>query len=214
MTNNSFLHPIFSKAVYTKALDIDVNKLLTVAKKEKYQVAGYWDSVSNHALASINNTILDKKELSKIKKEIMKEIHFYAHNIMKYKNNFEMTKSWFTKTSTDQVSDYHKHNNSMLSAVLYLKTDDDTGKISFIDHYSNLFQLEVHEHNMWNSTSYTFKPEDGLLLIFKSDTFHKVLKHKSKNDRYSLAMNFIPVGPIGKTTSDSFVNIVKIKNDR
>ena len=212
MIKKSELHPIFSKAIYSKVIDININELLAAAKKEKYITAGNWDSVNNQALISADKTILNKKELSKIKKQLLKEIHFYAHDIMKYKNNFEVTTSWFTKTSNNQISDYHKHNNSMLSAVLYLKTDAKSGQISFIDYYSNLFQLEVHEYNVWNATSYRFKPQDGLLLIFKSDTFHKILKHESKNDRYSLAMNFVPVGPVGQVATDSFVNIVKVGN--
>ena len=39
--------------------------------------------------------------------------------------------------------------------------------------------------------------------------FHKVLRNTSKEDRYSLAMNFIPIGKIGDTNSDSFVNIIQ-----
>ena len=93
--------------------------------------------------------------------------------------------------------------------MLYIKTDENSGKIGFINFSSGLFQLQVTEQNIWNSVGYTFKPSDGLLIVFPSDMFHKVLRNTSKEDRYSLAMNFIPIGKIGDTNSDSFVNILQ-----
>ena len=203
------LYPLFSKLVYTKNINVDTKKILSLAKKEKFKVAGVKDSMSNHAQASVCNTLLDKKSYKFLKEIILKEINFYVHNVMKYKNNFQLTKSWLTKTENNQVSDYHQHNNSFLSAVLYIKTDENSGKIGFINFSSSLFQLQVTEQNIWNSVGYTFKPSDGLLLIFPSDMFHKVLRNTSKEDRYSLAMNFIPIGKIGDTNSDSFVNILQ-----
>ena len=50
---------------------------------------------------------------------------------MRYTNQFKITTSWFTKALKGQSSNFHNHNNSMYSAVLYLQTDENSGAISF-----------------------------------------------------------------------------------
>ena len=49
-----------------------------------------------------------------------------------------------------------------------------------------------------------------MIIIFPSDVYHKILPHTSKETRYSLAMNYMPVGKIGRKFSDSFVNIIDL----
>ena len=207
--NKPVLYPLFSKVVYVKKTNINTDKILSLIKKENFRIAK--DNLSNNAQVSMNNNILDKKQYKFLKNIIMKEINFYTQNVMKYKNNFQLTKSWLTKTEINQESDYHNHFNSFLSAVLYIKVDQYSGNISFINHNNNLFDLKVTEDNIWNSRTFTFKPCDGLLMIFPSDMHHKVLRNENNTDRYSLAMNFFPVGEIGENDSDGYVNILKIK---
>ena len=209
--NEPVVYPLFSKVVYVKKTNINTDKILSFIKKENFKIAGTKDSVSNHSQVSMNNNILDKKQYRFLKNIIMKEINFYTQNVMKYENNFQLTKSWLTKTEINQVSDYHNHQNSFLSAVLYIKVDQYSGNISFVNHYHNLFNLKVTEYNIWNSRAFTFKPCNGLLIIFPSDMHHKVLQNENNTDRYSLAMNFFPVGEIGENDSDGYVNILKIK---
>jgi|TARA_R110000803_G_scaffold208421_1_gene277084 uncharacterized protein (TIGR02466 family) len=214
MKNNEtkpILYPLFSKVLYVKKTNINTDKILSLVNKENFKIAGSKDSVSNHAQVSINNNILNKKKYKFLKNIIMKEVNFYTQNVMKYKNNFQLTKSWLTKTEKNQVSDYHNHFNSFLSAVLYIKTDQYSGNIGFVNYSNNLFNLKVTEENIWNSRAYTFKPCNGLLIIFPSEMHHKVLRNESNSDRYSLAMNFFPVGEIGENDTDGYVNIVKIK---
>ena len=135
------LYPLFSKLVYVKKTNINTDKILSLIKKENFRIAK--DSLSNYAQVSMNNNILDKKEYIFLKKIIMKEINFYTQNVMKYKNDFQLTKSWLTKTKINQESDYHHHFNSFLSAVLYIKVDQYSGNISFVNHYNNLFDLKL-----------------------------------------------------------------------
>ena len=116
--NKPVLYPLFSKLVYVKKTNINTDKILSLVKKENFRIAK--DNVTNNAQVSMNNNILDKKQYRFLKNIIMKEINFYTQNVMKYKNNFQLTKSWLTKTETNQVSDYHNHFNSFLSAVLYI----------------------------------------------------------------------------------------------
>jgi hypothetical protein len=63
------------------------------------------------------------------------------------------------------------------------------------------------EYNIWNADAWTIIPDDGLLLIFPSYLHHKILPGQNSEPRYSLAMNFFPIGKIGYNGSDSFINI-------
>jgi len=201
------VYPLFSKLIYVKETNIDTSKILKVVKKKNWVIAGEKDSVSHHADKSTDLNVLDKPDLKFAKDHIYKYINEYNKTIMKYKNDLVLTRSWFTRTETDKTSDYHSHNNSFISAVLYLKPPKDGAKIGFVDYSIKRFVPDVIELNMWNSSAYSFQPTDGMLIIFPSDVFHKVLPHTSKQTRYSLAINYMPVGKIGREFSDSFVNI-------
>ena len=207
------LYPLFSKLLYVKKINIDVNKILKIAKKEKYDVAGTEHSVAEHASQSLNLDVLRKKELSFVKKEIDMHIKEYANKIMRYKNKFQLTTSWFTKTKGIETSDYHRHDNSFLSAVLYIKTSPDTGKIGLVNYNSKNFYPEIMNNNILNSSFYVVTPEDSLLIIFPSDVFHKILPGKGNDVRYSLAMNYFPIGKIGLKHTDSYINIGKVNAD-
>ena len=207
MNKPATVYPLFSKLVYIKETDIDTSKILKILKKKSWFKAGDKDSVSQHADASTDLNVLDKPDLKFAKDHIYKYIYEYNNTIMKYKNDLVLTRSWFTKTESNKTSDYHNHNNSFISAVLYLKPPKDGAKIGFVDYSIKRFTPDLIEENIWNAPAYGFQPTDGMLIIFPSDVFHKVLPHTSKQTRYSLAINYMPVGKIGREFSDSFVNI-------
>ena len=58
-------------------------------------------------------------------------------------------------------------------------------------------QIESIEYNLYNSEAWRFIPEKHDLIIFPAETYHKIETHLSKENRYSLALNFIPTGKIG-----------------
>ena len=135
----------------------------------------------------------------------MNELNIFFHNVMNYESEFKITTSWFTKSQNSQSSNYHNHNNSMFSGVLYLQTDENSGDISFEDFNNRRYKLNVKEYNIYNCTEYQIKPNDGLLILFPSEVHHKILKNNSNIVRHSLAFNIIPVGEIG--SNDSYLNI-------
>jgi len=207
MNKPATIYPLFSKIVYVKITDIDTSKILKIVKKEGWFRAGDVDSVSNHADASSSLNVLDKPELKFARNHIYKYVHEYSNKVMRYRNDLSLTRSWFTRTKTNQTSDYHNHNNSFISAVLYIKPPKDVGRIGFVDYSNKRFMPDLIEENIWNTNAYSIQPVDGMIIIFPSDVFHKVLPHTCKETRYSLAVNYMPVGKVGKETTDSFVNI-------
>ena len=60
---------------------------------------------------------------------------------------------------------------------------------------------EPTEWNLLNSSSWVIKPAPNEVVIFPSYLFHEVTFHGASEDRYSLAFNFFPKGPLGKSDS-------------
>ena len=198
--------PLFSKVFYMKHLETDTDKIISMIDNH-FENSGTNTSidVDNISSVSISKSILELENFIDLKKQLMNELNNFFHNVMNYESDFKITTSWFTKSQNSQSSNYHNHNNSMFSGILYLRTDENSGDISFEDFNNRRYKLNVKEYNIYNCTEYQIKPNDGLLILFPSEVHHKILKNNSNIVRHSLAFNIIPVGEIG--SNDSYLNI-------
>ena len=191
--------PLFSKVVCVKQTNINCENILKTIN-EKTSVSGIPNKITKKylTLASTNKKVLDQIKYKNLKKEIMKEFYYYAHDVLNYKNNkFKMTTSWFTKSDAGQESNYHNHNNCMFSGCLYLKINDSSGGINFNNYENFRFQLIPTKYDMLNGKDYTIKPKTGTIVFFPSEMHHRILQNESNEERVSLAFNFLPVGHIG-----------------
>ena len=189
-----------------KHLEIDTDKIISMIDNH-FENSGTNTSidVDNISSVSISKSILELENFIDLKKQLMNELNNFFHNVMNYESDFKITTSWFTKSQNSQSSNYHNHNNSMFSGILYLQTDENSGDISFEDFNNRRYKLNVKEYNIYNCTEYQIKPIEGLLILFPSEVHHKILKNNSNIVRHSLAFNIIPVGEIG--SNDSYLNI-------
>ena len=196
---NVFIDILFSKPVYGKYLNIDTKKIVSILEEYDFHDAGdpNWRKVDNISSQSDNLYVLKDKRFKFLKDELMKEFHLFTSDIMKYPNKFEITTSWFTKATKGQSSTCHNHNNCILSGVLYLQTNENSGDISFKDFVDKRYVMRTKEYNELNSIAWRIKPADGLLIIFPSEVYHKVEENESDITRYSLAFNVVPTGLIG-----------------
>jgi len=195
-----FINMLFSKPVYGKYLNIDTKKIVSMLKEYNFHDAGNLDlqtDADNISLVSDSLYVLKEKRFKALKDELMKEFNLFALDTMKYSNKFEITTSWFTKSTKGQSSTCHNHNNCMLSGVLYLQTNENSGNISFEDLSNKRYLIRTKEYNMLNSIAWRIKPVDGLLLIFPSEVYHKIEENESDITRYSLSFNIVPTGSIG-----------------
>ena len=189
-----------------KHLDIDTDKITSMIDNH-FVNSGTNTSIDVNDITSvsISKSILELKKFSDLKKQLTNELNNFFYDVMNYESEFKITTSWFTKSQNSQSSNYHNHNNSMFSGILYLQTDENSGDISFEDFNNRRYKLNVKEYNIYNCTEYQIKPIDGLLILFPSEVHHKILKNNSNIVRHSLAFNVIPVGEIGN--DDSYLNI-------
>ena len=197
----AYINPIFSKPLYIKQLNIDTKKIVSILKKYDF----YFDEVKGINFSSASNSlyVLEDEKLLFLKDELLKEINLFTSDVMKYSNNFDITTSWFTKSTPGQSSYYHNHNNCMISGVLYLQTNENCGNLSFNNYDDKRYKLQVKALNLFNSPEWNITPKDGLLLMFPSEVYHQIQKNNSDTTRYSLSFNLVPTGLLGDVKADS-----------
>lgn len=208
-----FIDLIYSKPIYGNVLDIDTKKIVSVVE-DLYEKD--FNTITNPGYdmpkvlkvgITDNLNVLDEPMFEDLRLIIKKEFDSFAKNQMRYKNDFEFTTSWFTKSTKGKSSTFHDHANNMWSGCLYLQVDDNSGDIVFENFDHGRFFLEVEEHNMMNSHRWSIKPVNGMIIFFPSEVYHKIAESKSDLTRYSLCFSFLPVGLIGNPGSDSHAKI-------
>ena len=194
--SESLVSQIFSKPLYAKVLDIDTKKIVSMIDKDGFY--NYIDADGNvdDSVGQVTSSehVIDEKKFKFLKDKMMEEFYNFSRGEMKYPNEFEITTSWFTKTTKGQASPMHNHDNCMFSGVLYLQTSQNSGDIVFENFETQRYHLEPDDYNLNNSTEWKIKPVDGLLLIFPAEVHHEVIKNQSDTIRHSMGFNLIPLG--------------------
>lgn len=194
--------PLFSSNLFCSKIENKkiLDEINNFSRKEKYrQTTGG---------AYTSDIGLDMRILEKIpssKSYLMNICDNLFKNTLMYPCQFEITTSWFTRAKKNQESVLHNHRNCFYSAVLYFGEyeKETVGQIDFMSPIQSLFNYDITptQWNLLNSHQWSFTPDHGLLMIFPSFLYHKITHHNSKNNRYSLAFNIIPVGDYGEDDS-------------
>ena len=185
---------LFPEAIYTEKLDLDEEYLNQYYDKQSWLTYKGTEKVGVFTEISKNSQLL--KEMPEIEVAILTSLKKYTSNVLKYKNDFKVTTSWFTKTEKNQFSIMHNHANSMFSAVYYFGNNVNS-EIRFEKKSMSMWEIKPTEHNEFNCDTDTMVIENGTIIIFPSYLPHQVVEHKDNVTRKSLAVNFIPVGEIG-----------------
>jgi uncharacterized protein (TIGR02466 family) len=196
------LVPLFATPLYIKMLDTELPMQDAKAIMEN---EAYIRVSADNGWRTSNSSLLDKPEYESLKLVVDRYIEHYAYNLIKMDTNLKlrMVSSWCVKHKKGDWAHRHLHSNSVFSGVLYLKTDLDAGEIEFIKAIGtlNLFSPaivpKVVSYNVYNSSSWTVTPKNGMLLIFPSCLEHEVSVSKSNEDRFVVAFNYYPTGQIG-----------------
>ena len=153
--------------------------------------------------------ILDKPQLSNLKKQIKETVDFFVHNILSVDDHitFEIQTSWVNQVDDRNSVPKHGHINSMISGVYYIETDTKSAPIVFEKNYlyTNLFHKTVlptfKEKNQYNTDSVLVQPAPGDIFLFPSHLEHSVPTGFGPN-RLSLAFNCFARGDFGLGTDN------------
>lgn len=149
--------------------------------------------------SSKNHYVLNNKDLKGVKKLLEFYLQDYFDQIIQTKNKVKpyITQSWFNYTNKEENHHMHSHQNSHLSGVLYVDTDE-TDCITFHRRTDNGFKFEPKDYNPFNCITNTVPVRAGDVLIFPSTMVHSVpTRFKGEEPRVSIAFNTWVKGTLG-----------------
>jgi len=148
---------------------------------------------------SVNSYILESEELKDLKSWISHNLKDYFNKIYKPKLSTEIyiTQSWVNYTKKNESHHKHCHHNSFLSAVFYIKSNPNSGRIIFHKKESRELVIYTDDYNDYNADSYYMSVNNLELLIFPSNLMHSVEVVEMEEERISLALNTFVKGQLG-----------------
>lgn len=179
---------------------IGISKLNRPLNQQELDLVLSLEKVNNHSnYTSRNNYVLNDPALADLKEWCEKELNKYYNIIYlpKYESNIYITQSWINITNKGQSHHEHSHGNSFLSAVFYIKSNRESGKINFHKRNEREFHIDSSEFNEYNCDTWKIGLEDLEMIIFPSNLRHSVDVFNAEQQRISLAMNSFIKGVIG-----------------
>lgn len=144
--------------------------------------------------------ILDNPLMVSLKNKLNHELQNYYNIIEQPKNLLKpyITQSWLNFTEKNQYHHRHRHDNSLVSGVLYVQTTDENDCIFFYkDEQHVTTDFMKFKNNEFNSKEIKVQIQTGNLLLFPSKLDHSVPKKTTSGVRISLSFNSFVKGNIG-----------------
>ena len=124
-------------------------------------------------------------------KEVSKHVHAYAelHNSFE---SYEIMDAFFNINKAGTFQEFHTHTLSIVSAVYYVKAPENSGQLIFQSPkpVDMLPFKRIENHNDLTYERYYVTPEEGMLILFRSNVAHCVNAGTNKTPRISIAFNF------------------------
>lgn len=190
------VYPVFSSPITVFMIEENYSELQSLKLNYRYDKTN--EVGSSKSYSTNDKYVLEK--FPEIKKIFCKYFSDFKNSILGLETTeFRMTTSWGTKTDKNGFCQFHNHKNSVYSAVFYYD-DINSGNLEFLSPTINLETIQLDQSSSTNflfSKTFYIEPQKGLFVIFPSYLMHRVCENKSSSTRYSLAMNFFPIGNIG-----------------
>jgi uncharacterized protein (TIGR02466 family) len=190
------LYPLFAYPVVVCGDKYEI----TEAEKDYLDKLEMIDNVGN--TMSKDDRILDAEPLSNLMAFINQNVFNYKKNLLHIKDDNEIyvTQSWVNRSLPEQFHPKHKHQNSIISGVMYLDEDSDDELPPIRFHRTHeLYPVEFSydELNEFNASCRTFEPKQGMLVLFPSLLEHDVEVNRTSKSRTSLSFNTYVRGIVG-----------------
>jgi len=192
--------------------EVDNNLVSKELKKLDYYSIDNNTTIIKSSKSKTNN-LLDMPQFKTLWMAIQAMGNKVNHNYIQSTTELELVESWATKTEPGGVGDVHYHTSTFLSGVYY---PGEGAKIVFSN---KRYAFDTNQHpepefktrNTWNSTDWSIDTHHNFCLLFYSTTDHQLAYNDSKDDRYSIAFNFVPAykGKFNDVSKDKIESIEK-----
>ena len=112
--------------------------------------------------------------------------HYGSHEF------YECTESWYNVYTSGRYQEFHMHPNTIFSAIYYAKVPDGATGTYFkrADMGSMLPPKDKKEPTPLNQDVLIAPPQEGTVIIFRSNLQHSVPPSTFDGDRVTIALNF------------------------
>ena len=188
------IYGIFPTPIYISKLNKFNKKELNYVDKLSLNINKNMGNVS-----SKNSYVLNDKPFNNIKKQLLNHITKYFDEVISTSDKIVpyITQSWLNYTKENEYHHSHAHPNSFVSGVLYINANKENDKIIFEKNKYQAIDLTKKDFNLYNSDTWFFPVHTGDLIMFPSDTQHKVEYKRGNNIRTSIAFNIYIKGILG-----------------
>lgn len=148
--------------------------------------------------ASTDKKILDK--LPEYKEYFENLLEDISSEVLQQVGKFSVKTSWFTKAQKGQQSFFHTHKNYYMSGVLYLQE----GSAIMFKNPLKVFEsydFYLKQQTAFNCKTTIINPPKNSILFFPAYLEHQIHPWGGSGFRYSLTMNYHPVGEYGTSYS-------------
>jgi uncharacterized protein (TIGR02466 family) len=137
-------------------------------------------------------------ELDNLKNNILAAANTYWHDVLGVEDSIKLKfrHSWVTRHRKGEKNPPHTHTASLFVGCVYLKVNDQSGKLVFKKdtHYLNLFpslaDIDFKTQNLINAKTYSLQPKSNSVVFFPSHLEHYTTPNNSEEDRYALNLDF------------------------
>ena len=200
MTNQDHtIHGVFPTPVYIVKRDTNLSPKEAKEIRKIIDKEGMYKNAGN---STSNNNYIFNGKLKNIKQFCEEQLKIYVEQVIcpKEELDFYITQSWLNITKPGGYHHNHSHQNSIISGVFYISTEEDD-KITFTDpnvKIKELISLEPKGYNLWNSITWSFPSITNELVLFPSWLDHRVdPNEKATTDRISISFNTFVGGTLG-----------------
>ena len=143
-----------------------------------------WQSVDNLQQKLSFNEFTDI-----IQNNVIEVANFFNWDLDNFK--VKITNCWAIINHKYAYSSVQNYSNSLLSGVYYLKTPVNCGGIYFNDPRpaAQMIVPPIKDFNMWTLPRITYKPYEGMMLLFPSWLSHSIETNLSDEDRVYISFN-------------------------
>lgn len=147
---------------------------------------------------SICKQVLDEPEFLSLRQDIEHQLQIYVQEVIRPDQEFSLyiTQSWLNFTTQDQYHAPHRHPNSVVSGVCYIRCDPEDC-IEF--HRPNIYPISIDslDYSVLNSNTWRMNTAQNQLLLFPSTLEHSVPRRQGQGARISLSFNTWFRGTVG-----------------
>jgi len=172
-----------------KKIEANLSDYCLSLKKEIEPGGKGWLSSNTYNTSDGQYDLLDDPAFSDLNKWIDTMVQAYVEQ-NKIKKPVTVKNSWFNIYKKYDYQEFHKHPESIISTIYFLKADKNSSRVVFKTPKDDMFNIKFSENSPENLELVYYTPEAGKLLIFPSNISHSVEQHLSDNTRITLAHNF------------------------